>query len=552
MGDSRITIAVSKSLITHSVNRKDNSLITICHDSPADTSLRELFERATVECENRTPCTLWSLLIDHDGVSIWDCTMHPPKDVTDWPLGTFAETTGLRSKTLFDAGWFPSGKIYILANDVSIHDAIGVSQDKYDDRQYNNQQIIQDASDNIQTRVQLVGNDLPLGQSQMPSQVLSAVTKRFMDDHQDAEQALAAAKMEQRRNKMKATAKERERNRKLDERIQKLDQQAQGKSKTVSEQVQRMLIKSRATGRPELQQHDRLYFRCLVLDGIDDESAVKEEYRYFSPQDTMGRIASSFTVSADKQTELLVRRRVMPALMEHCDGIAFDYRRLPTLQRLHEAVFQGFISEFDRLVIRVYDADNEAPTASVEEVDSFTIENTESGGESMPIDADCPQVATNTKNSCAKDGFEVATGPVYDRIMLQFTALDAKSKGKKPSAAAVKVRQMQMKSKATGDAKRIKNVMDRFFVELIMAVDDGNNVTLTSSHIFLARTDTIERILADFPAHLCGSGWNNEFLVVTESALHRVTDTNMPLAEAERRGILKCFDPIILRIYKES
>ena len=77
----------------------------------------------------------------------------------------------------------------------------------------------------------------------------------------------------------------------------------------------------------------------------------------------------------------------------------------------------------------------------------------------------------------------------------------SKKATKKPlsvsSASAIKVYQIQMKSKAAGDTKCIK-VPDRFYFELITIVDDKNDsIQATSSGCFLAKTDPIQRIESD-------------------------------------------------------
>jgi hypothetical protein len=124
---------------------------------------------------------------------------------------------------------------------------------------------------------------------------------------------------------------------------------------------------------------------------------------------------------------------------------------------------------------------------------------------------------------------------------------DANSKGKKPkknSAAAMKVRNMQIKSKAKGDVKRIPKVENRFFLEVVMI---GNAGTATSSFQFLAKTDLIERLLQNVASKTPPSEW--DFLVPTSESnkYETISNTSMPLAEAEENGILKSFERIILR-----
>ena len=106
-----------------------------------------------------------------------------------------------------------------------------------------------------------------------------------------------------------------------------------------------MLIKSRATGRESLKMQDRIYFECLVDDGV-----LRKDYRFFSPQDTFAKIASSFTTKA-RNTEILVKQ----------SGMRTTYRRLPVVMRLYEAISQGFLTDqVDTMIIRCFD-DNLGP-----------------------------------------------------------------------------------------------------------------------------------------------------------------------------------------------
>jgi hypothetical protein len=123
---------------------------------------------------------------------------------------------------------------------------------------------------------------------------------------------------------------------------------------------------------------------------------------------------------------------------------------------------------------------------------------------------------------------------------------DASNKGKKPkknSAAALKVRSMQIKSKAKGDAKRIPKLENRFFLEVIMI---GNGGKATSSFHFLARTDPIERLLQTISSKSLPT--DVDFLVPKEPKFFQtLQNTSMALVEAEEKELLKAFDRIIVR-----
>jgi len=207
-----------------------------------------------------------------------------------------------------------------------------------------------------------------------------------------------------RKNLQKKARRERERATKLDLKIAILEEQSEDsnngsgsgsgssgnskkkKTKRVSEQVLRMLMKSRATGNKNLKQQDRLYFQCFVLldddnDCDDDKTnAMSKEYRYFSPQDTFAKIANSFQNQHGYLSEVLCRK---PA-ENYCDVDDKDvnnkkknigdrtsiltHRRFPVCTRIYEAITQGYLSEknnnkIDILIIRWYkDRDNATPS----------------------------------------------------------------------------------------------------------------------------------------------------------------------------------------------
>ena len=539
MGDCRILIHISGSLIDTTSSIDNNSLVTIVQCASADTTVRELVENTRVGADGTH--TLLTLLTTHGGSALWDCTLYPPRNITDWPIDTYSGISGLKSKALFDAGWFPSGRLYVLAPGVDLDQVLQSAHDKYEDAQFNNIQTI--SSSSHRANVQLVDQS-SLGETPLPSQLLNAVTKRFDDDNGvDAEQAAIAAKLEQRKNRLELAAKEQARNKKLEERIHRLEEQTSSgnKNKAVSEQVQRMLIKSRASGRKELKQQDRIYFRCVVIDA-QDETFAKEEYRYFSSQDTVGRIAASFDVPSSKESELLVRR---DCRLSSETTPSFEYKRLPTLLRVYEALSSKFVAEFDKIIVRIYNPLVDSPTSEVKTEDEITAMDVEfSQAEPSPSGA---PLTDPIPAQAMERHWEPAVGAVYDRLGEQLASLDKKG-AKKSSAAAIKVRQLQIKSKSKGDEKRIK-MEDRFFVELVTAVDDGNNTQLSIVPVFLGKSDSFERLLTDCASAPSGPGWHHEFLVAGNELLQRITAPSMLLIEAQELGILQCFDRVVLRFY---
>jgi hypothetical protein len=106
---------------------------------------------------------------------------------------------------------------------------------------------------------------------------------------------------------------------------------------------------------------------------------------------------------------------------------------------------------------------------------------------------------------------------------------------------------MQIKSKAKGDAKRVSKMENRFFLEVVL-VQGG---TATSSYQFLAKTDSIERLLQNISSSTASSDY--DFVVPSsesDNSYNRIEETTMKLEDAEANNVLKCFDRIILRQLK--
>jgi hypothetical protein len=249
----------------------------------------------------------------------------------------------------------------------------------FDDSQYNlPSESIQPATQILQqqTRVQLVSTTFSTTNSTAtantmlrglpaPSQVLHAVTKRFNDSGDEAATAAAgqAAVQIRRQNQQEVAARQAERFLKLEQRIRSLQEGSGGKNKKVSDQVRRMLIKSRATGRSDLKMQDRVFLHCMTDQG---EATMREDYRYFSLQDTVGRVLSTFATETGKDAELLIRRmsKANTSVMNENEETPV-YRRLPILMRLYEAISLQYLADIDTVVIRLYNSAQEEATPSI-------------------------------------------------------------------------------------------------------------------------------------------------------------------------------------------
>jgi len=362
----------------------------------SDTTVREVCEDADckgvlltlLESQNKTDDKK-----EEEWVCLWDCTSHPPRDITDWPTVKYKESHGMHSKTLYDAGWFPSGTLRACKKSEGPPMA---SLAAHDDVQYKLPTTAAKAAaaeasntDTVQLTgaVQLKETGTATKVPPLPSQVLDSVTKRFDKDKESmTEQEQHALR---RQNKQSKRQKEQDRCKKLEARIRKLEETSASsnkkkKGKPVTEQVRRMLIKSRATGAKSLKQQDRVYFHVVVLvepaeDAMDDNAEddgsknnTTEEFRYFSIQDTIARgILSTFRnkqPSKEWESEVLVRRPVTDGSSE--EGAIMVYRRLPNTMRVYEAIAQNFLEQgVNKIIVRWYNParGDEATTSVLEE-----------------------------------------------------------------------------------------------------------------------------------------------------------------------------------------
>ncbi|CAJ1916693.1 unnamed protein product [Cylindrotheca closterium] len=514
MGDCRIRIVIAKDLIPNIEND-----FTMNQMYTSDTTVREVMESTK---------QLFSLYQSKQSFQLWDVTLSPPNDITCWPLEDFPELQGPKSKTLHSAGWFPSGSLLVLPPNVKPSEyKVAV----YDDSQYNKQEALApmetDSKPTIEFKDETLTNSQPL-----PSQVMESVVKRFANDPN--EQDVSDAQTLRRQNQEARKALEEERATKLDQRIKKLEETSNEKNKKVSDQVRLMLIKSRATGVKSLKQRDRMYFECVA----DKNGELTKEYRFFSPQDTFAKIASSFsapTQAGFQNNEVIIKR-----------GDA--YLRFPVSMRVYEAIADGHLSDkFNVIVIRWY-SDNEDPSPSIVSKDDETEQmqmSQANGGDTNEARVGEAPMEQDSVNPISQSGVieDIALGKLLQDLDITL------SKGKKPkknSAAAMKVRCMQIKSKAKGDAKRVPKMEDRFFLEVVTVSKAGE---AKSSYCFLARKDKIERLLQVVATLPTSNLTELEFLVATEKASEftAINDTSIELNGAEQRQLLKGFDRIILR-----
>lgn len=526
MGDCRIRILIAKNLLAttrnSAANNDDDEWHAKAHVASADATVRDVY--------NATLKPLWNQETLPENVCLWDCTLYPPKDITEW-LTQFGDTKGKKSKTLYDAGWFPSGTWQVLPRGMQPKKARN-----YDDVQYN----LQSQSTLVSSSaVQIVGDETGM----TPSQVLQSVTERFPETNEDEERKRA---LQARKQKRKETqAKEAKRHARLEEKIRQLGS-AKKANQAVSQQVRRMLIKSRCTGSSSLKMHDRVYLNIVLVQGDD----TKEEFRYFSQQDTVARIVAAVAnTSLPQEAELLVRHT--------SNGGQSVYRRLPVTMRLYEAIAEKYLEEVDAVVIRCFTPPEEEPTTSITETEEEQSDTELQVDEVTDVVVDDENEKAASVSSAVSDAAMETDAPddrdVYDRMFKAIVAMDnaasAKSK-KKASSTSAKVRSMLMKSKAKGDKKRVPKMDDRFFLELVVVEDyTGQECVASMSPVFLARSDPVERVWRDCVS--VPSGCTAAIYVPMEQGGSFLpVPSDISLQDAEAKGFVRCFDRAVVRLFK--
>ena len=516
MGDCRIRFRVSKEVYADaSVSDADFHIVTQIFS--ADTTIREVFEVLLLPLLEETELP--------EAISIWDCTIHPPRDITAWPTTKYSAKGGPKSRTLYDAGWFPSGVCQILPRG-TVPKISSIAEDS----QYNSQAPL--ISFIPGSEVAFVSST---HQDMTPSQILRSVESRFDFDEPPVDESTAQQTTRQWR--MQQAKRQYDRHAKLEAQISKLNSNT--KPSKVSLQVRNMLIKSRCTGLGTLKIQDRVYLHAVI---IHDES-TSEDYRYFSIQDTVARIVSTLVRAPSSSTTSLES--------EFLIKLDDRYQRLPMSMRLYEAINNSLLQNVDSIVIRVYNPTNEEATTSLslKQIQTNTVATKEkvvgvagNDGASGDIpNVAVPQPTNNTVSIInAPSNVSMAISPL-DVALLQHTVAkwqdDTTNKKKSASTTSIKVQQMLMKSKAKGDKKRTPKVEDRFFVQVM------TTSTSEAGPFFMNRKDTVGRLLQEMSLPnsgrvFCSNG-------KTESEFSSLP-LDVTLEQAEQQGVLTNFGRLIV------
>ena len=166
----------------------------------------------------------------------------------------------------------------------------------------------------------------------------------------------------------------------LDEKINNKNKKGtKGKNKKVSEQVRKMLIKSRAVGNKKLRQEDRFYIDTVLWDETSVENdryngsiqqTMSSSFMFFSRVATVGKVisttAGSLADSRDKGAELLALTSPVTSTSSKEDDNnkinSLVYRRIPPTLPLHDAESKGYFKNFERVIVRIFRAE---PGASI-------------------------------------------------------------------------------------------------------------------------------------------------------------------------------------------
>jgi len=608
-------------VVTH-IQSTIQNLITINH-SKQSIDLIPLFEFETLATTTNTTTQVQELNSTTSKeryclqlLSLYDCTTYPPKDIT--PLvKQYTALSGPKAITLQKLGWYPSSKLYICqSNDEKTKSDILLSKlhlNHGNDFEYNNPLLLKGKRQTINhdKKVVLTGQLASLVSSSsitkesnnnhttmrpLPSQVLESIQNR----HENTDNTIASKDDEstyQNSYKHKIRRKEEERRKLLDRQIQILEQNqiaAAGKtqkSDKVCEQVKKMLIKSRAEGDTKIRMLDRFFLEVLLLDETkennesstgdmctnddDDVSnynniSLSSSYMFYSRVATVGKIIDTlFAVSKrDVAAEVLVS-----CILSNLSESSMVYRRLPSTMPLYEAERNGYIKNFDRIIVRVFrvgdggefsytvsvtDASTETTTPiNVEKEKLDTIMN-DVADDSTSIARSTTDITKNnvqvTKEITASSELHKQTHQLLHKSIKQLDESSIKkgsksAKKKKQTSSTIKVRQMMMKSKAKGFKKLPVN--DRFYLEIIVI---DAKWTAKAHPIYLSKNASLRQVMNILSIQ--SSEETQLFLLniigdiedVEENIEFIQISIDSCVSDAEKKYNLKPFDRIIVRL----
>jgi hypothetical protein len=267
---------------------------------------------------------------------------------------------------------------------------------------------------------------------------------------------------------------------------------------------------------------------ATAKDNTATSSRKDETYIYVSIQDTIGRVVDSFLSdqSQPPQQSAFAKEMLLSRIRTTREPLqSNEYERLPSTLRFYEAIERQLISKdnINTVIIRFFNPDEQDDTPLF---DLTTTTNTTTTG--ADIDFLPPTSIDNAIDSSAagaevhetilneqsgKMSFPIVAGGLYNllwKVVSKDIALVASGDPKKISAKQ-KVRQMQMKSKAIGDVKRIQQMEHRLFLQLISAEYNRTTNAMQvngNTPVFVSRHDNVQRLVSDqsLPEHLQKNG----------------------------------------------
>ena len=159
--------------------------------------------------------------------------------------------------------------------------------------------------------------------------------------------------------------------------FQSLNDNPKSKKKPMSKQVRNMLMKSKSVGNNRIRQDDRIYLEVVFFrdDCIDADAAAScssSSYRYFSKETCLHQIID--TVSNSSCADYKVGNDAFATAAETIDfivpcrrqqqqpadenGIIVSYQSLDKSMTLGDAIQNGYIDNFDSVVLRACMNDN--------------------------------------------------------------------------------------------------------------------------------------------------------------------------------------------------
>mmetsp|Transcript_13012 Transcript_13012/g.24442 ORF Transcript_13012/g.24442 Transcript_13012/m.24442 type:complete len:549 (-) Transcript_13012:2728-4374(-) len=544
MGDSRISI----SLEIEGLSKSCSFVLS------ADASLAELMSEVQncllSEIKKQYTFNSTDTAADNENIglclAIYDCTLSPPIDITV-QVNKFCATTGPNSVTLQRLGLFPSAKLVVFdSRNNSLRDSLLQSNlHKDEDFEYNLPNGTY--SQKVEKRSTV-----------LPSQLMQVVKHRFDIDHDESSvtEALPSKPFKGRTEK--------ERRAKLDAWLQRLDESP--KKSKVSSQVRKMLIKSRADGNNNIRVEDRFYINTVLIDESENNelsfSQGKEEkekvvHYFFGRSSNVGSVVSKavsgLNIGNERMAELLVLDRHLS------DGVNKSiYRRLPNTLPIYEAETMGYIENFDRVIIRVFDMNAGGSTELLTSLMHGAIvgsnnQNDKTTSQPHILDGQVESIDnSDTKNAMTMNEVDVISKEqlkFYNDIKCRIEQFDSMNQKKKStSMVSEKVRQMLIKGRAKGNKKC--HEQDRIYLEVLYFQDD---LTVLSSYVFLSKFDQINKFVNCLP------NWDTsvrDFTLLTEpdsgdgsnGPCYRFVPSDLKYTDAEEKGLLRSFQRIILVI----